>query len=95
MRLWSWYCWSWQRHRAGSDRQEFWQLCRVRLLQLLLTARYLTFRIIDRWDIEATVRMHTVSVGLPLIHQKRLTVERLGGAVVLRLTSLSVGRSSR
>ena len=65
MQLWSWYCWSWQRHRAGSDRQEPWQLCRVHLLQLLLTARYLTFRIIDRSGIEATVCMHTVGVALP------------------------------
>jgi hypothetical protein len=38
--------------------------------------------------------MERVTAAGSLIHQKRLTVERLGAAVVLRLKSLSMGRSS-
>jgi hypothetical protein len=37
--------------------------------------------------------MERVTAAGSLIHQKRLTVERLGAAVVLRLKSLSMGRS--
>jgi hypothetical protein len=37
--------------------------------------------------------MESVTAAESLIHQKRLTVERLGAAVVLRLKSLSMGRS--
>jgi hypothetical protein len=38
--------------------------------------------------------MERVTAAESLIHKKRLTVERLGAAVVLRLKSLSMGRSS-
>jgi hypothetical protein len=37
--------------------------------------------------------MERVTAAESLIHKKRLTVERLGAAVVLRLKSLSMGRS--
>jgi hypothetical protein len=39
--------------------------------------------------------MHTPCLAAPLIRQKRLTVERLGAAVLRRLETLSLGRTSR
>jgi hypothetical protein len=79
MLLWWWFCWSWQRHRAGPTCINLGNTVECRLPSLRLLT--LTFEIIDRSEIEQGRRCLPQCGHHPIPQQPR-AVERLAAAVV-------------